>query len=391
MALKDLLLGLGLPVLLAAKLYAGEDMAPSANQFAWTAYRDLAQAKGNLIFSPFSIATALSMLLPGARGKTSSEISAVLHQMPLESLAARIQELEKSGNGAGNQLKIANGLWVQRGFGILPAFQNTLAQQFGAPLHEVDFEHQAEEARARVNSWTERQTNSRIRELFGPGSLDRQTRLVLTSAIYFYGKWQAPFDAKQTHPAPFRAAGGAVQADFMNRSGPYSYAETADRQILEIGYAGTGLAFDVLLPKSDDGLHAVESTISSDDFAKAMAMLRRRTVQVSLPKFRAESGFSLKAMLSRMGMADSFTGLADFSGIDGRRDLAISDVKHKAFVDVSEEGTEAAAATGIGMVLASMPAQPPVIFRADHPFLFVIRDTRSGLILFAGRVMNPKS
>ena len=225
--------------------------------------------------------------------------------------------------------------------------------------------------------------------MFGPGSLDGRTRLILTSAVYFFGKWERPFPSKGTAPATFKpGSGGAVQTPFMHQTAPFGYAETANLQILEMRYAGTGVVWDVLLPRTDNGLSSLEDSLTPENLAAWLGRLSPRTVEVAMPKFRVEAEFSLRDGLSRMGMSSAF-GPADFSGIDGRRDLALADVIHKAFVDISEQGTEAAAATGAIAVLVSTVIPEHPVFRADHPFLFLIRDTRTGLILFAGRLADP--
>jgi len=375
-------------MLAAAGLHAADGVAPGINHFATSAYRDLARGHGNLIFSPFNIASALSMALAGARGQTAAEMAAVLDKLPP---GAVVDQLVKDANTGGNQLLTANGLWVQRDFPILSDFKQLMETQYRAPLSELDFAKNPEQARAAINDWTAQHTKGKIRELFGPGSLGPANRLVLTSAIYFYGKWRSAFPAKATKPAPFRAGSGAVNADFMNQTGTFGYGETPSAQILEMQYAGTPVVFDVVLPKSDTGIADLDTSIDPDKLAEWLGAIHPRTVEVALPKFRAESEFSLQEALSRMGMPTAFTSQADFSGIDGRRDLAISAVRHKAFVDVSEEGTEAAAATGVAVALVAMKTPQRTVFRADHPFLFLIRDTHSGAILFAGRLMNPKS
>jgi serpin B len=281
---------------------------------------------------------------------------------------------------------------VQKGFAILPAFESTLTNNYHAPLTPLDFMANPEAARSQINRWTEEHTKDKIRDLFPAGSLDARTRLVLTSAIYFYGKWQEPFVASRTQPAPFTlATGTTTQADFMNQTSHFGYTETPNAQILEMRYAGTGIAFDVLLPKTLTGLPDLEKSLAVENLTGWLGDLGTRNVQVSLPKFRAESEFSLRQALSAMGMPTSFTDKADFSGIALNRGLAISEVVHKAFVDVSEQGTEAAAATGIAMHATAMrTVEQPVVFRADHPFLFLIRDTSSGVVLFIGRLMNPR-
>jgi serpin B len=386
-----------LPILLAAALPGADSrITPAMNAFTTASYKQLMGGDANLILSPFNIATALSMALAGARGQTAEEIQSVLrlhYDAAYDSaLGALLADLAKAGNTGGNELHTANGLWAQQGFAIQPAFESTLANNYHAPLTPLDFIANPEAARSRINRWTEEQTKQKIQNLLPPGSLDARTRLVLTSAIYFYGKWEDPFVASRTEPAPFTLlAGAATQANFMNQTAHFAYAETPSAQILEMPYAGAGFAFDVLLPKTLAGLPELEKSLTLENLTGWLGSLASRSVQVSLPKFRAESEFSLRKALSAMGMPAAFTGEADFSGIDPQRGLAISEVVHKAFVDVSEQGTEAAAATGITMrATAIRRPEQAVVFRADHPFLFLIRDTRSGVVLFIGRLTNPR-
>jgi serpin B len=386
-----------LPILLAAALPAADSRVTSAmNDFTTASYNQLAGGDANLILSPFNIATALSMALVGARGQTATEIQSVLRlhydaTYPA-ALGTLLADLDKDGNTGGNELHTANGLWVQKGFAILPAFENTLSNSYHAPLTPLDFLANPDAARARINRWTEEHTKEKIKDLLGPGAVTSGTRLVLTSAIYFYGKWQDPFLTSRTQPAPFTLpAGATIQANFMNQTSHFGYTETPSAQILEMPYAGTGMAFDVLLPRTLAGLHEVEKSLTLASLTDWLDKLAVKHVQVSLPKFRSESEFSLRKALSTMGMPTAFTDKADFSGIDPKRGLAISEVAHKAFVDVSEQGTEAAAATGTAMHATAMRvAEQPIVFRADHPFVFLIRDTRTGVVLFIGRLMNPR-
>src|ERR1039458_8984552 len=386
-----------LPILLAAALLGADSrIMPGMNAFTTDAYKQLAGGDANLILSPFNIATALSMASAGARGQTAKEIQAVLHLHydPTydSALGVLLADLTKAGNTGGNELHTANGLWVQKGFAIQPAFENTLTNNYRAALTALDFIANPEAARSQINRWTEEQTKDKIKNLFRAGSLDAQTRLVLTSAIYFYGKWQDPFIPSRTQPAPFVLPTGATtQANFMNQTAHFGYADTSSAEVLEMRYAGTGLAFDVLLPKTLTGFPDLEKSLTLENLTGWLGNLTTRNVQVSLPKFRAESEFSLHNALSTMGMPTAFTDKADFSDIDPKRGLAISEVVHKAFIDVSEQGTEAAAATGITMRATAMrmPEQA-VVFRADHPFIFLIRDTSTGVILFIGHLMNPR-
>ena len=389
-------LTLTIPLLLAGALCAANDVTPGMNSFAAAAYRQLAHNNDNLILSPFSISTALSMLLDGARGQTAAGIAATLDQPQTgpayhAAVASLAAELVKQANVGDNRLAIANGLWVQQGLPLESEFEHTIRTLYQAPLTLLDFHEHADPSRLQINAWTAQHTNGKIQDLFAPGSIKADTRLVLTSAIYFYGKWRAPFDAKNTRAEPFQlGAGRTADAQFMHQKADFLYGETPSAQILEMRYEGTPLAFDILLPKANDGLPELERSIHPDTLAAWFAALTSHKVDTAIPKFRAESACSLNDMLSRLGMADAFGKTADLSGIDGRRDLLVGSVVHKAFVDVSEEGTEAAAATGIVSRPLAMRREAQTVFRADHPFAFFIRDTASGVILFEGRLLQPK-
>ncbi|HEY6346882.1 MAG TPA: serpin family protein [Bryobacteraceae bacterium] len=386
-----------LPILLAGMLPAADsELVSGLNSFTVKSYKQLNQGDGNRILSPLNVATVLSMVLAGARGQTADEIRSVLGVQNDPgydaSVGALLAGLAKNGNAGGNELLTADGLWVQKGFDLEPAFEKTMETNYRAPLSPVDFITDAEAVRSRINRWTEERTKGRIKNLLRAGSLNGQTRLVLASAIYFWGRWQAPFVTSKTKPAPFTLPTAATtQAAFMNQTSHFGYTETPSAQLLEMGYAGTGSAFDILLPKTAAGLPELERSLTKDALTGWLGNLAARDVQLSLPKFRAESEFSLGKPLAAMGMPTPFSNQADFSGISGKRGLMISEVVHKALVEVSERGTEAAAASGA--VIAATTARAPeqtVVFRADHPFIFLIRDTRTGAILFIGRLTDPR-
>jgi serpin B len=381
---------------MAGALHAADRPVADLNRFATASYRQLANSRAdNLILSPFNIVAALSMLLHGAQGQTAAEMASVLHRVyPNADYDAALASVTKSlideANVGQNDLSTANAVWMQSKFPIRSDYQEKMRTLFQASIDQLDFVNRNEQARVAINSWTAQHTKGKIVDLFPRGSLDPATRLIVTSAIHFYGKWQCAFNPRQTHAGPFQQANGSVaQIPFMNQTGRFAYAETPSAQILEMKYAGTPFAFDVILPRTKDGLVALEQSITIDKIAEWLGGLGARTVDVAMPKFRAESQFSLREALSKMGMPVAFTGSADFSGIDDRRDLVLSDVVHKAYVDVSEEGTEAAAATSGMVTMVAMTPSPRIVFRADHPFLFLIRDTRSAVILFAGRLTHP--
>jgi serine protease inhibitor len=383
-------------ILLACGLAGANDVTTGLNRFSASVYEQVAKGGGNVILSPFSISSALSMTMAGARGQTAAEMCKVLGQMRddpkyHEQYHALIDQILKAANGGGNQLLSANRLWIQQDFNTLAQFRDTLQNVYQAPAAKVDFEHNLESARAAINAWTGEQTKGKIHDLFAPGTLDGRTRLVLSSAVYFYGKWEHAFQRTETRPEPFTLSSGTTeQADFMHQTGRFGYAETPVGQLLEMRYAGTGLALDILLPKKGAPSDTLEAGLDPDRLSAWLGSLGNRSVQVAIPKFRIEYQTSLVPVLQTLGMRSAFSPTADFSGIDDRRDLQISQVVHKAYVDVNEEGTEAAAATGVGVALVAMVRSEVPVFRADRPFAFQIRDTRSGLVLFTGRVTDPK-
>lgn len=379
---------------LTAVGYAGENAtAAHMNSFAVRCYRELAHGNGNLIFSPSNLSTNLSMLLEGARGRTASEIALALQQTEPapaydKSLAGLLAEVSANSKLGGNELLSANALWVERNIPVLTDFRERLRMFYSASITKLDLLTSPEQARVQINRWAEENTRGKIRELFPPGAFTVDTGLVLTSAIYFHGSWASPFSSGVTRSDVFKLSpADSRPARFMHQTAVFGYADTPDAQILEMKYAGGALALDVVLPQAISSLDNLEKTMTTQRLDSWFAALTNRTIDVSIPVFRAESDFSLRDTLRRLGMPTAFTTAADFSGIDDRRDLALSDVRHKAMIDVNEEGTTAAAATGSTVTLIS--AVVPKRFRADHPFAFFIRDTRTGVILFAGHLVDP--
>jgi serpin B len=360
--------------------------------FALDLYATLRDHDGNLFFSPFSVSAALAMTYAGARGRTAEQMARVLY-FPKDDVHPTFGKLLTGLGGdaaEGYEIAIANRLWGQRGTAFREDFKGELNARYGAGLGEVDFRSAAEQARAQINAWVEERTKGRIKDLFKPGVLNATTRLVLANAVYFKGAWDRPFLPQRTTDAPFTLAPGrTVPVPTMRQRASFGYFETDTLQALEMPYAGDDLSMVVLLPVRVGGLADLERSLTVDRLADMFARLRSQEVDVAFPKFTFTSEFSLAETLAAMGMADAFTSSADFSGMDGTRTLVIATVVHKAFVDVNEEGTEAAAATGVGVSRTSMPRETPV-FRADHPFLFLIRDRRTESVLFLGRVADPR-
>jgi serpin B len=362
-------------------------------EFAFDLYGKLRQEKGNLFLSPYSISTALAMTTNGARANTLSQMEKTL-RFPVEqdrlhrAFGALLQD---SKAGKGYQLSVANALWCQINYPILDGFLKSNETYYAGTPTGVDFLGKTEEARRTINAWVEKQTQDKIKELLKPDVLSQDTRVVLTNAIYFKGDWASKFKKEATRDEPFVSASGQkTKTPLMHQKGKFKYLDGGDFQALEMPYVGQELSLVALLPKKADGLPDFEKQLTEANLAKWLAGMREREIAVAFPKFKVEAEFLLNDVLAGMGMSDAFrSGTADFSGINGRKkDLFISAVVHKAFVEIHEEGSEAAAATAV--VLDTKSARVEPVFRADRPFLFLIRDNRSGSILFLGRLVEPQ-
>jgi len=372
-------------------------LANGGNAFAVDLYAQLRAQPGNLFFSPQSISTAFAMAYAGAQGQTSAEMARVFHfTLPPERLHPAMGALLAALNGPHNgyELHVADALWAQQNTQFLPSYLKFVQSSYGAGLHPVDFQSSPEAARAAINQWVVQQTNNRIQNLLGPGSVTPAMRLVLTNAIYFKGSWLDPFRPDFTQVQDFHlSATKTVKAPMMNRTGGYSYYDGGSFQELELPYKGGELAMVVLLPKKIDGLPALEKSFTAAALTSWLGKLQPvDKVVLTLPRFSMTQQFELSSTLAAMGMPQAFAGSADFSGMTGKPEFSISAAIHKAFIDVNEQGTEAAAATAINMVATAWmnPNEPPpIVFCADHPFLFLIRDTGTGSILFLGRLEDP--
>jgi serpin B len=347
-----------------------KSFAGDSNDFALAMYGLLRHRPGNMFFSPFSIRVALGMTHAGARGETAAQMREALRISSSDetlhvAFAETVQRLNAAGGGK-YEMAVANSLWGQDGLPLQPGYLDLIARHYGGSMNLVDFRRAAEAARMTINQWVEDKTRQKIRELIPSGGLSAETRLVLVNAVYFKGMWVLQFRRGATREEPFRLEGGGTE----------------------------------LLPDRKDGLRDLEKTLSARLFHDCVAQMDVREVKLFLPRFKITWGtLNLGEQLTALGMSLAFTrSQADFSGINGHEppdddSLFISGVFHKAFVEVNEEGTEAAAATAVSMAPAAAlrPSNPPPLFRADHPFLFAIRDRKSGAILFLGRIADPTS
>jgi len=367
-----------------------------SNAFAFDLYRQVAADPGNLFFSPYSLTSALAMTSAGAAGDTASQMAAVLHfSLPPARLHPALNrldlELASHAQGQAFSLHSANALWGQQGFAFQPAFLETLAVDYAAGMHLVDFRSDPQAARAAINAWVSQQTQQRIQDLVPPGAVDPLTRLVLANAIYFKADWAEPFTPEATRDQPFTLLDGSQESvATMFQQSSFRYAEIGARaQLLELPYAGNDLSLLVILPAPGQ-FDALQADLGAGRLNVAADSLSSREVQVWLPKFHFEYALALNPNLAALGMTDAFDpNKADFSGMDGQRDLYIGSVLHKAYVAVDEQGTEAAAASAVGMQSLAMPVASPVEFKADRPFFFLIRDNPTGTVLFLGRVIDP--
>jgi serpin B len=369
------------------------------NAFALDIYQTLRTQNGNLILSPFSISLALAMTYAGARGETESQMADTLHfDLPQGKLHPAFNALDQdlASRGESNsdenkplQLHIANAVWAEQTYPFLQEFLDLIASSYGAGIRLADFINQFESIRTEINDWVYDQTQKKIKDLLPDGVLNADTRMVLVNAIYFKADWLSQFDANNTYAAPFHLLDGTeVTVKRMNQGLFVPIYDGDGYQAVELPYAGETAALDIILPE-EGHFERIEASLNSDFFNETINGMQPTSVMLSLPKFTFESESNLTDTLTSMGMLDAFDqNKANFSGMTAQNDLFISDVIHKAFVAVDEEGTEAAAATAVIMEAASAPMFE-VTLTIDRPFIFLIRDIPSGQILFIGRVLNP--
>lgn len=373
-----------------------QQVVDANNKFAFDFYSEISkEEEGDIFYSPYSISAALAIAYEGAKGQTADEMKSVFHFPESHILRPNFAAIYNEINKKGKEYKLSTGnaLWAQQDYQFLSDYLSKVEKYYGGKAANLDFVGESEKSRQTINSFIEQQTNDKIKDLIPQGVLTENTRLVLTNAIYFKGTWANQFDKSDTRDQDFTTISGQkVKAPMMQLTGEdaeFNYGETDDIQILEMPYAGEGLSMLVLLPK-ENNLEAVEASLTNDKLSEWKNMLSEQRVDIYVPKFKFDSKYSMVETLSNMGMPTAFTDTADFSGMDGTQDLLIKDVVHQALVEVNEEGTEAAAATAdVGYTTESIKPRMPIIFRADHPFIFIIQEKGTGNILFMGRVADP--
>jgi serpin B len=367
------------------------------NEFALSLYKKIGDENKNVVFSPYSIGSALAVTYAGARGNTAKEMADVL-MFPEEQSSfnpgykAFTDSILLKSKEKGTELRIANALWVQDDYKLRPDFLDLAGSCYMAKAENVNFKIPAEleKSRQKINKWVADATNNKIQNLLAQGVLKELTRLVITNAIWFNGNWAKPFDTSNTSASIFNiSAAKSVSTDFMHQKTDVDYYEDAEIQAIELPYKGGMKTMIIILPKDTEGWKLIGRILTIDRLKIIYHGMVVKEVEMAIPKFSYESQFNLKETLILMGMKEPFSNFADFSGMTDANDLKIDEVIHKAFIEVNETGTEAAAATAVIMVLKSAFGEKPIRFNANHPFIYFITDKTTGGIIFMGRYVNP--
>ena len=384
-----------------------QEVVNANNQFAFDLYSELAKTeKENIFYSPYSISAALAMTYEGAKGKTAEEIKEVFHFPETSVLRPNYAAIYNkiNENNKEYQLSTGNALWVQQDYLLLNDYSEAVERYYGGKASNVDFIKETEKSRQTINSFIEEQTNNKVKELIPAGQVDPLTRLVITNAIYFKGTWEWEFDKSDTRDKNFYITPeNVVKTPMMymdSDKATFNYADLEKLQILELPYKGDKISMLILLPKQGEAYdyekgekitynyNLEDIELSSEKLNEYKSEMQETKLSaIYLPKFKFDTKYFMVSTLSEMGMPTAFSMQADLSGIDGSQNLYIQNVIHQAFVQVDEKGTEAAAATSIMIGIKS--AMPSNVFRADHPFIFIIQEKETGNILFMGRMTDP--
>ncbi|HXK48858.1 MAG TPA: serpin family protein [Clostridiales bacterium] len=394
------------PFLFGMSLFSGDPEIPagekamqrtaseSNNIFMIKTYKLLTEEDKNIFISPFSISSALAMTYAGSAGKTEEEMGSALEfpkndEQFHENFGGLTNAINDVSGKGDIQLTIANSLWLAEGYKFLDSFLKTNKTHYKTEMTNLNFAD-SEKSRKTINDWVADKTKDKIKELIPQGILDALTRLVLTNAVYFKAEWADQFKKGNTQPSEFFTYSGTVNADLMNIKKRFSYMENDELQFLEMPYKGNDASMYILLPRKKDGLKDIEKKLTWEDIEKYTNSMYSKEVDVHFPKFTMSLEYELSQLLTKLGMKAAFTKGADFSKMTGNKELYISAVIHKTFIDVDEAGTEAAAATAVVMRMKSaMPDPEFAVFKADHPFFYFIKEKSTGTVLFAGRVIDP--
>ena len=372
-------------------------LAESNNRFALDLFKQVNPGRENIIYSPYSISNILALVYGGTREQTAAEMAEVLYfpqnHQDLHGAEKKLGESLDSVNfSPGTEMEIANAIWAQENFTFLPGYFELAGKFYGAPLELVDFipEDRREKSRIQINEWVSGNTRQHIRDLIPPGLLNTNTRMVLTNAIYFNGKWEYPFTKDSTLPSVFHVSREeSLNTMFMSQTKTFPYYEDEEVQALSLPYKGERMSMLIILPKNTEGWKIVSRVLDPERLQIVISNMQSEKVRVAIPRFKTEMNLNLRKELVTMGMEEAFSRNADLSGMTGEKNLFISEVIHKAYIEVTEAGTEAAAATAAIVGLKAALEEGPKQFRADHPFIYFLRDDKTGCIIFAGRLVRP--
>ena len=366
-----------------------------SNEFSFKLFNQINKAGKNVFYSPFSIVDAFAMVYNGAKSNTKKQISKAfdfpLNPLPLnEGFKLLINDLKSTKNPSNNTLKVANALWAQKNYPFKTSFIKTMDSYYGGAFHKVDFAKETLKALNTINSWVANQTDNMIPQLLSKGDINFLTRLVITNAIYFKGKWKTPFDKKLTRKMDFYMSSNKKEkANMMYKEGRFRYFENNLLQLVILPYQND-TSMVVILPKKITDTEKIFNNLTYEKLKKWVKSAHKTKIKLYLPRFKTKEKYYLKKILMKMGIIDAFTMKADFSNLTNSKALKISKVVHEAVVEVNEEGTKAAAATAVVLQLKAVmkPFNIPV-FKANHPFMFFIIHNKTGLILFAGKLAKP--
>lgn len=368
--------------------------ASEANTFALEAYKQFAKTDNkNIFFSPISINMAIGITYAGAKGETEKQIASVFNfpenTTKFHKSMGALQEniLDKASEGV--EISLTNQLWADENYKFKCQYLRKAKKCYKAPVKRLDFYSKLDESRVSINNWVEKQTQERIKDLLPDGSLSKQTKMVITNTIYFKGQWDKQFVEGNTQNQDFTTISGEkVKTPTMNASTKLNFYQGDNLKLVEIPYAGKQFSMLVLLPNEDTSLASIEKELNTKTLNHYISLMTESDLRLALPKFKFDASYKLKSTLSEMGMPLAFSNAADFTGMSRKKDLKIDEVFHKAFVEVSEEGTEAAAATAVVIIRKTSIISNE--FRANRPFIFFIRENENGNILFLGRIANPQ-
>ncbi|HZJ74885.1 MAG TPA: serpin family protein [Perlabentimonas sp.] len=368
--------------------------ASNANTFALEAYKQFADKDNkNIFFSPISINMAIGITYAGAKGETEEQMASVFN-FPKNSrkFHKNMGALQKNIMGKASEkveISLTNQLWADENYKFKCLYLRKAKKCYNAPVKNLDFYSHLNESRITINNWVEEQTKKRIKNLLPKGSLSKETEMVITNTIYFKGQWENQFIKTNTQNEDFTIIGGEkIKTPTMNATTKLNMYQGDDLKLIEIPYADKQFSMLVLLPDERTSLASIEKKLSIETLNHYTSLMTELDVRLALPKFKFDKSYKLKQTLSEMGMPLAFSNTADFTGMSKKKDLKIDEVFHKAFIEVSEEGTEAAAATAVVIVRKTSVISNE--FRANRPFMFFIRENESGNILFLGRITNPQ-